>query len=155
MTSLNEYYQMELVQGIVIGVFSGLTLSLIFGIVTRIRNCWTRHKQILYLRQILIIGRERIYTAKEGRIEEGGFYRNIPVESIRLALYIEMHKDLFSALQERTSGLKYEEMYSVKKAFQAIDEFLSQEKGIHLHLYEKAFSDLEKRSWLNLPARQG
>ena len=154
--SLNEYYTMELFQGIVIGASSGLTLSLIF---------W--HSDPRYETVGRDIGRFRIFDNsflrdERGYIqpssatikETGPHHIHIPVETVRFESYREMHKDLFSALQGRTSSLKYDEIYSVKKAFQLIDAFLDQEQGIHFHLYEKAFDELEKCSWLKLPAGQ-
>lgn len=98
------------------------------------------------------MGRARIYTAKHATIKATESHPiHIPVETVRLEIYREMHKDLFSALQGRTSRLKYDEIYSVRKAFQLIDAFLDQGQGIHFHLYEKAFDELEKCSWLKLP----
>ena len=42
----------------------------------------------------------------------------------------------------------------LERSFQLIDAFLDQGQGIHFHLYEKAFDELEKYSWLKLPAGQ-
>ena len=140
---------MEILQGIVIGVFTGLTL----GSLTWIQNRFVRCDQITYIRELIIKERKTIYSATDLFDPI-----SIPRDAVRFTVYRGMRKDLFAALEERASQLSFDEKTSITNECQPIDWLLGQirqDQAPPFQMYTKMFSEWEKCAWLNLPAYDG
>ena len=142
---------MEIVQGIVIGVASGLTL----GFLAWIQNRFVRCEQIQYIRELIIKERERIYSSqdlpKPFRTEEV-----VSKHDVRVTRYRAMRRDLFSALDGRASQLSFDEKTSITNQFGPIDWVAETHNKLPpFQLYTRMFSEWEKQTWLNLPAYKG
>ena len=140
---------MDILQGIVIGVFSGLTL----GGFARLRDYWVRRDQIKYFRELIIKERKTIYSATNLSDPIP-----IPRDAVRLTIYKDMQHQLSSAVDGRASQLSFDEKRSLPAPLHLAQWLLVtqkiEEKGktLPLKVYTRIFSDWEQLTWLNLPA---
>ena len=138
----------EIIEGIVIGVSSGIILSLFFGGKNYINKHVERRDQIKFLAQILVKNRDLIFNAKSMRHPLSGI--EAKREEVRKAYFEDMRRQLESVLQNRASRLSYDEIKEVKDIFftDLFPDVVLNEKG-----YESIFNNLEAIKWLNLPPR--
>ena len=141
---------MEIFQGIVIGVFSGLTL----GGLAYIRDRFVRCDQIKYIRELIIKERERIYSANDLPGPPFRVTKNV----LRLTLYKGMRRNLSATLEGRASQLSFDEKASITSQCEPIDWLLAQIRQNQtppVQMYTKMFSEWENCAWLNLPTYEG
>lgn len=138
---------MDILQGIVIGVASGLTLALLAWIQNRFVRC----DQLQYIRALIVKERERIYSSKD--ISGPPRYTK---DEVRHAIYKDMHRQLFSAIDGRASQLTFDEKTSLTGPCWPIDWMIETHQALPpFQLYTKMFSTWEQLAWLNLPAYEG
>ena len=138
---------MDIFQGIVIGVFSGLTL----GGLAWLRNYWVRRDQIKYFRELIIKERKTIYSATNLSDPIP-----IPRDAVRVTVYGGMRRDLFSALEGRASELTFDEKASLSHQVGLIEWLVEEKKKTPpFKVYKMMFDEWEQLTWLNLPAYEG
>lgn len=140
-----------LYEGIVVGVTSGIILSLFFGLWNYVRNKLQRNNQVRFLASTIAEYRELIFSAKD---VEGPFPSAMPQPTgpnIKKAYFDYFVRRVDSIMRERSSQLSYEEVYSVLDIFRfhlIHPEYVLNDTG-----YERFFGRLETLDWLTLPKR--
>lgn len=147
---------MEIVQGIVIGVASGLTL----GGLAWLRNWFVRWEQICYFRDLLIHGRKTLYSAQA---LNDGATPFVSRDMVRAHLYQEIRRNLTEALKGRASQLSFDEISSLASPLGLPDWILAmeedkqtkQKKVPPLKVYTMMFVEWEQLTWLEFPPYDG
>ena len=134
----------EIVEGVVIGVSSGIILSLIFWLNKTRDAKVSKRKEIERLRQIILDFRGRIYELEGG----DGDSRHK-----QTGLFFSMLNSLDLAIQNYSSHLSYLHILEIKNV---VDSYSGRmELAYDTGLYNEAFDRLEKKEWLKLPKRDG
>ncbi len=137
--------------GIVIGVSSGIILSLFLWIKDLIVSCNERGEQIRHLSGLWVEYRQMIYDADDLHVPTMGkpFRKN----DMQKAYFDCMQKDVQSILDGRSSRLSFDEIAAVRAVFLFYTDFFPtvtlNEKG-----YDQIFDKLESLKWLKLPPRE-
>ena len=137
----------DILQGIVIGVCSGLILSLAFWTNRRIE----RRSQIRFLAAVIASYRDKIYSAETLEVAMGDENRQFPRDAVRKAYFDDMRTQVESILQGTASHLSYDEITEVRGVFQHTDAHptvILNDKGSG-----GVFGPLESSGWLRLPPR--
>ena len=111
----------EILQGIVIGVCSGLILSLAFWANRRIERLIERRNQIRYLARVIASYRDKIYGAEILEVPMGGTNQQFSRDAVRKAYFDDMRSQVESILQGRASRLSYDEIDEIGGVFQHTD----------------------------------
>jgi len=137
--------------GIVIGVSSGLILSLSSWGLSYLQDHNEKQDQIKYLASVIDRDRGLIYD--EATIQR--IVENAPVETsrenVRKTFYVGMYRELESVFANRASQLSYDEIQEIKKPLVSPD--LYPEIALNDAGYDLVFGKLESIEWLNLPPR--
>ena len=133
----------NVIEGVVIGISSGLVLSAILGIKHIIGIRYNRHRQIRRLRDVIVDFRERIYEMEERIRSEGNEHG---LEQRQQGLFLSMLGALNSAVENFGSNLSYIERLHIENVVSYRDrDFYS------IRLYNEVFDRLEQKDWLKLP----
>ena len=138
----------DIIEGIVIGVSSGIILSLVFLAKDITNKFVERREQIRYLSNLIAKSRDRIHDAKTEYFPE--VKKEVTRAEFCKMYYDEMRKELEPVLKHRSSRLSYDEIKEVRKVFftDLFPNAVLNEKG-----YEGMFKELESIKWLKLPSR--
>ena len=134
----------DITEGVVIGVSSGVIVSALLWIKHVIDARWNRRKEIKRLRDIIEDFRNRIYTAED--LVFGG--ATMPKDSVRGSYFDSMEKQLHNALDRGSPNLTYDETQGIRDAIS-----LPPEHFVKPTTYDQIFNNLEKLTWLKLPPR--
>ena len=109
----------KIVVGVMIAVAAGLIVQGInFG-----KKQFDRKSQIRYLRNLMVEAREAIYNAPSIPLPVGeDLY--ISDGEIRWKRFREYRSDVFSALNERSTDMSYDEVDAVRKTFRVVDDYI-------------------------------
>ena len=135
----------KIVEGIVVGVSSGIILSLIFWL-NRIREAKvSKRQEIERLRQIVVYFRERIYEVEECKGDNKH-------DSKQRSLFLSMLSSLDLAIKNHSPHLSYSQINGIRSV---VDSYSDQPHPLlySIGMYDKAFDSLEKMEWLKLPKR--
>ena len=140
----------KILEGIVIGVTSGIILSLFFWTTGRIENRIERRDQIRYLASVIETSRGLIYSAETIEITLGSKKQRLERDDIRKTYYDDMRRQVDSILQGRASRLSYDEINEVRNVFYTdlYPTVVLNDKG-----YNNIFGKLESIEWLKLSPR--
>ena len=142
--------------GLIEGVVTGVTISVILGIYGWIKWCVSRRKQINHLRHLISYGYDRI-------IKESGHYHQKQVlnKSIfQYHLFLRIILDIEDALKYRANSLDFKKVHEIKMILIEIDSLISAlDLGISGHhmtpdkkFYETYFFEkFRELKWLGLP----
>ena len=134
----------NVIEGVVIGITSGLVVSAILGIRHFIGIRFDRYRQIKRLREVIVDFRERIFEIEE-RIRNAG---NEPgLEQKQMELLLSMLGALNSAVENFGSNLSYIERLHIENVVSYRDRTF-----YDIGLYNEVFDRLEQKDWLKLPA---
>ena len=124
------------------GIIAALAATIILGIAKCIRQWWARRQDAEFIREILVLGRQRVLEAKDTRHE--GMKTTLPADVLRAAQYNHMVKRLGVVLEKWTADLSHNQR---KDIFDALDWYHTDS----LHAVEKdgkpLFVDLPDGSW--------
>ena len=141
----------NITEGIIIGVSSGVIVSLFLGIKYFIQIQWNKHKEIKRLRNIIENFRPRIYRAPataKSIVESYGL--KTTAKELQKASFDEMKRQLNDALDRGSPNLSYDKKQQVGNVLYSFsiiaDNFLKPE-AYRKEIFEK----LEKLKWLKLP----
>lgn len=139
----------KVLEGVVIGVSSGLILAFAFWLMDFLKSCRERKVQIRHLSDEISRFRDLIYQSTELRIERGGTTLDYSKDDVRKAYYDDMRRQVTSILHERASRLSYEEKKAVNDVFitDLFPTVVLNENG-----YDKIFGELQSLKWLRLRA---
>ena len=140
-------------EGIVIGVSSGLVLSLALWIVELVKRKYERRDQIRYIAGILARDRDRILGAETLPGPDGSGIKEVPKVQLRLVLYDGMRKELDGVFVGRASRLSFDQIAELKKPFFILDDNFNFKQAF-LHNDQQCrnlFETLEAIKWLKLP----
>ena len=138
----------NIIEGVVIGVSSGLILSLFFGGKDFVNKRIERQDQIKYLVQLITKYRDLICKADTEYLPAVG--QKAQKSELRKAYYDDLRRQLEAALQNRTSRLSYDEIKEVRDVFftDLFPSVVLNDEG-----YNNIFEGLKSIKWLKLPPR--
>ena len=140
----------SVLQGIVIGVSSGVILGLFFWLTGFASARNEKRAQIEHLASVVAGFRESIYSAGDLDVRLGDEQKHFQRDAVRKAQYDDMRREVEQVLQGRASRLSFDEIREVRLAFYT-DHF----PGVVLNDagYESVFRALESIEWLGLSPR--
>ena len=137
------------IKAVVIGVSSGIIVSLFLGVNDFANKRIERQDQIKYLVQEITMYREFISNA-EARYHRRA-KREIQRRELQKAYYDNMRQKLEEALQNNASRLSFEEIKELRDVFLFIDSLPP--NGFDDERYNYIFERLKSIKWLKLPPR--
>ena len=138
----------KIIEGVVIGVSSGLILSLFVWVKDFANKRVERREQIKYLAQLIAKYRDLIYNAETVYLPP--MNREVQRSEFCKAYYEDMRRQLEAAFQNRTSRLSYDEIKKVRDAFYT-DLFPT--VVLNDKAYNNIFEELKSIKWLKLLPR--
>lgn len=144
-------------QGIVIGVSSGLTMA---GLVWLYNRYIVRPDQIHHLRQLILTSRERFYTAQDIPMTQGT-KGVLSKYQVRLGHYDDLRSELDLVFAGRTSQLSFDEKRSITAVYRPLDMYLrtikrsGEPERLDIRTFISLFSVWEQIPWLKLPPYEG
>ena len=140
----------KILQGIFIGVTSGIILSLFFWGRGYLEGHFERRDQIRYLANVITDFRDQIYGAETLEVTLGDQKQTVEKDNLRKVYFDDMRTQVESILQGRASRLSYDEINQVRRVFYTdlYPTLILNEKG-----YNKIFDEMESIEWLKLPER--
>ncbi len=129
----------NIVEGIVIGVSSGLTLSLLIYVKKRFLD---RRKEIKDLRKIIEDCREKIYKDWDSEYK---------TEIERIEWFNYMLELLDSSIKSHGSNLSNVEKLDIKNAISSygVMKNLCENPSVNIKVYNEVFNRLKQCKWLN------
>jgi len=140
----------KIMEGIIIGVSSGVIVSILLWGKHVIDIQWNRYKEIKRLRSIIEYSREEIYSATDMDFQD----RFISADEQRREKFDDMARQLNNAIDGGSKNLLYEETQRIKDELYLYTE---QHPDVipNLEAYNQLFGNLERLTWLELPPRTG
>lgn len=135
-------------EGFIIGVFSGVTVSIILWGKQAFDIWRDRRKEIKRLRGIIEYFREEIYSATDMDFQD----RFISADVQRREKFDDMARQLNNAIDGGSKNLFYEETQKIKDELYLYTD-LYPDVIPNLEAYNQIFGNLEGLTWLNLPPR--
>ena len=138
----------SVLEGIAIGVSSGVILGLFFWLMRGLVSARNEKRaQIKHLASVVAGFRESIYSAGDLDVRLGDAEKHVPRDAVRKTRYDDMQHEVEQVLQGRASRLSFDEIRAVRLAFYT-DHF----PGVVLNDagYESVFRALESVEWLGL-----
>ena len=138
----------SVVEGILIGVSSGVILSLFFWVMNFVNKRNEKRNQIEYLRNEITKFRELIHQATELNLQLGSRSVNHSQAQVRKAYFEDMRRQMETILENRASHLSADEIMEVRQVF-----FTDLFPGVELNSsgYDSLFAELSNIKWLDLP----
>ena len=130
-------------EGVVIGVCSGVILTILTAGFGAISRSFERCEQVQYVTDLINYHRDLIYEAADAQVGQ----RHISRDEWRLFFYKEMTNTLDSVLSERSTRLSYDEVAEVKDAL--IPDMIL-ESAQYEAMYDGLFERLDSIEWLGL-----
>lgn len=160
----------DMIESAIAGVSAALVATAILGIAKLIHRWWARHRDVIYIRDILIDGQAYIFKA-EGFYHEG-ISATSPADRLRAAQYNNMIKKLRVALEQWAVNLSHAQRRDV---FDALDWFHTKgllafhvkgemeyvqvpdgnwpTREMSVEAAQKIFEDLQSIKWLKFKRR--
>ena len=138
----------NVVEGVVIGITSGLVVSAILWVKYVVGVRYHRYMEIRRLRRIILDFRERIYKI-EGRIHKEAKEHDLGYK--QMELFLSMLGALDLAVKNYGSNLSYIERLHIENVVKSYNDRLP--FSYNIRTYNKAFDRLEQYDWLKLPSR--
>lgn len=144
----------ELVAGLVIGVGSGLTTTLIIGTWHQVVKWRERREQMEFLQSLITTSLERILHASEITTIVPG-KEEISGDAVRYIYFSDFYHAITVSLNFRAGRLNYQEISSLRHELSDFhrvvgDLTLSERKVLPLNLANDLYKRLRKLNWLGL-----
>lgn len=137
----------NVIEGVVIGITSGLVVSAILGIKHLIDSRYSRYREIKRLRLIIMDFRQRIYDRQDRICNEENKHR---LESKQRGLFLSMLGALNLAVKNYGSNLGYIERLHIENVVKSYNDRL--QFSYNIRTYNEAFDRLDQYNWLKLPS---
>ena len=133
----------KIIDGILIGVGSGVVLSLLSAVVLFVSRWKRRRNQIQYIRSLIFDFRRKILAAEP--------FRDYTRQDVQKAYFDDMKRQLSAALEGRATELSFDEVNAIKTIVVGFADLFPQlilnEEGYNKQIFFK----LEAVKWLKLP----
>lgn len=132
----------SIVEGLVIGIGSGVTLSAIAGFLGWVRHRSRRRDQVGYFRKLIVEGHARFHQDYSALSNPAAG---------KTAYFDETYREIQAALSSRSSNMTFDQTHGIKRSFFLYEWFfLQQQKGNIDQLGTHTFSELRKLRFLKL-----
>ena len=139
------------VEGVGIGISSGLVLSAILALIQWLQSRIERRNQVQVLAGVIRDFRNQIYDAKSVDVTLEQSPKTFTKDALQHAYYGDMQRQVSQILAGRSSRLSFDEIGEVRSAF-----FTVLYPGVILNEagYDSVFGKFESIRWLNLEPRR-
>ena len=144
---MDGIHSKNVIEGVVIGITSGLVVSAILGIKHLINARYSRYREIKRLRLIVMDFRQRIYDRQDRIRNEENKHS---LESEQRGLFLSMLGALNLAVKNYGSNLSYIERLHIENVVKSYNDRL--QFNYNIRTYNEALDRLEQYSWLKLPS---
>ena len=151
--------QIDVMQGLVIGVGAGVTTSVIIGAWHWVGKVIARREQTSYIRKIITSYANDIFSATDLPPPPEPGMGPIPVEAVIFLHYNTFQKTLQVALSYRASALNYKRLASLQEKLASAEKTMSnltlqKRKILPLKFAAGFYEEFQKLDWLKLPDRK-
>ena len=137
----------NIIEGCIIGISSGIVVSLFVWLMRFIDNFRARRKQIKRINDIIVEFRKRIYSINKPFSFQGTPYS---VDEQRKASFDDMTRQLYSAIDSGSPNLSYDEIQEIRTPFVPYTDLYPDVRP-NIGAFKEMFKTLEKIQWLKLP----
>lgn len=138
----------RIIEGILIGVASGLVLSVVYWINTEARQRLQKTDQVQHITKIIETKRKVILSSDPHEIPGA----TIMYSDLRRRRFERMLRGLETVLRERSSSLSADEINAASKILSE-DSLVVDENLLTEEIYNYFFFELEAIKWSGLPSR--
>ena len=138
----------KIMEGVIIGVSSGVIVSMLLWAKQLFDIWWNRRKEIKRLRDIIEDFRDQIYNATDSTFRG----RFVSADDQRKEQFDNMTRQLNNAIDGGSKNLLYEETQKIKDELHLYTE---QHPNVvpNIEAYDQIFGNLKGLTWLELPPR--